>query len=191
MALQAIKPCRGRPRHTACMPFHLASMTRPRDIDLVVVFRANAPSIHISKQKARQEAQEAEDQYSHLLDTLRRAGLYAVGRRGEHQGQLIILLSCSGRQLHLLLQRERQDPSFPSNSFFLLTLSFPQSFGRSSWPLHMCFRYRRKFPKICRAPAPRARLCYRQPFRRRPRHTSRQRCMASRRINHGPSRPRI
>ncbi|KAH9992718.1 calcium-activated chloride channel-domain-containing protein [Russula compacta] len=74
------------------------------DIDLVVVFRTGSPSTHISKQKARQEAQEAEDQYSRLLETLRNAGLYAVGRRGEHQGQLIVLVSCSGHQLHQLLQ---------------------------------------------------------------------------------------
>ena len=84
------------------------------DIDLVVVFRAGSSSTHISKQKARQEAQEAEDQYSRLLETLRNAGLYAVGRRGEHQGQLIVLVSCSGHQLHQLLQRERQDPIFRS-----------------------------------------------------------------------------
>src|SRR5712691_10258341 len=83
------------------------SMHRPRDIVIVVVFRASIPSIHISKQKARQEAQEAEDQYSRLLDLLRKSGLYAVGRRGEHQGQLIVLVSYSGHQLGLLLQRER------------------------------------------------------------------------------------
>jgi len=82
-------------------------MPRPRDIDLLVVFRTSIPSIHISKQKARQEAQEAEDQYSRLLELLRKSGLYAVGRRGEHQGQLIVFLSCSGHQLRLLLQRER------------------------------------------------------------------------------------
>ncbi|KAI0299291.1 hypothetical protein BC826DRAFT_67068 [Russula brevipes] len=77
------------------------------DIDLLVVFRANSPSIHVSKQRARQEAQQAEDQYSRLLRTLRNAGLYAVGRRGEHQGQLVVLVSCSRQQLHQLLLRER------------------------------------------------------------------------------------
>jgi len=91
----------------ACLASVQYSMPRPRDIDIVVVFRASIPSIHISKQKARQEAQEAEDQYSRLLDLLRKSGLYAVGRRGEHQGQLIVLVSCSGHQLGLLLQRER------------------------------------------------------------------------------------
>jgi hypothetical protein len=86
----------------------------PRHIDLVLVFKAASPSpaSHFSKQRARQDAQDAEDQYTRLLTTLRNAGLYAVGRRGEHQGQLILLVSCSGHQLRRLLQRERQDTSF-------------------------------------------------------------------------------
>lgn len=88
-------------------------MPRPRDIDLILVFRASVSSTLISKQRAGQEAQEAEDQYSRLLHSLRNAGLYAIGRRGEHQGQLIVFVSCSSHQLHLLSQRERQDPSFP------------------------------------------------------------------------------
>lgn len=88
-------------------------MPRPRDIDLILVFRASVSSTLVSKQRARQEAQEAEDQYSRLLDSLRNAGLYPVGRRGEHQGQLIIFVSCSSHQLHLLLRRERRDPCFP------------------------------------------------------------------------------
>ncbi|KAI9464809.1 DUF590-domain-containing protein [Russula earlei] len=78
-----------------------------RHVDLVIVFRATSLSNHFSKQKARQEAQEAEDQYSRLLQTLRNAGLYAVGRRGEHNGQLIVLVSCSTQRLYLLLQHER------------------------------------------------------------------------------------
>jgi hypothetical protein len=86
----------------------------PRHIDLFLVFRATSPSPapHFSKQKAKQDAQDAEDQYTRLLTTLRNAGLYAVGRRGEHQGQLILLVSCSDHQLRQLLQREWQDTSF-------------------------------------------------------------------------------
>jgi hypothetical protein len=91
----------------------------PRHIDLVLVFKAASPSAersspvpHFLKQKARQDAQDAEDQYTRLLTTLRKAGLYAVGRQGEHQGQLILLVSCSSHQLRQLLQRERQDTFF-------------------------------------------------------------------------------
>ena len=76
-----------------------------RDIDLVIVFRAS--SIHLTKQQAKIDAQHAEDQYSTLLLSLRNAGLHAVGRRGERQGYLIILVSCSDPQLQRLLQRER------------------------------------------------------------------------------------
>ncbi|KAI9440392.1 DUF590-domain-containing protein [Lactarius indigo] len=76
-----------------------------RDIDLVVVFRAS--SIHLTKQQARIDAQHAEDQYSRLLQALRNAGLHAVGRRGERQGQLILLVSCPDNQLQQLIQRER------------------------------------------------------------------------------------
>jgi hypothetical protein len=79
------------------------------DIDLVIVFRAtSSPSTHITKHKARIDAQHAEDQYIRLLETLRKAGLFAVGRRGEHQGQLILLVSCSNQKLQQLLQREWQ-----------------------------------------------------------------------------------
>src|ERR1700677_2576778 len=90
----------------------------PRHIDLVLVFKAASPSPapHFSKQRARQDAQDAEDQYTRLLTMLRHAGLYAVGRRGEHQGHLILLVSCSGDQLRQLLQRERQDTFFRAYS---------------------------------------------------------------------------
>ncbi|KAI0306043.1 calcium-activated chloride channel-domain-containing protein [Multifurca ochricompacta] len=94
-----------------------------RDIDLVIVFRASSSSLLLSKQQARLDAQQAEDQYTRLLETLRNAGLYAVGRRGERQGQLILLVSCSGHQLKQLLQRERQDTYlFIQSIHFSLTL---------------------------------------------------------------------
>ena len=76
-----------------------------RDIDLVIVFKAS--SIHLTKQQARLDAQQAEDQYTRLLLSLRNAGLHAVGRRGERQGQLLILVSCSDPQLLQLVQRDR------------------------------------------------------------------------------------
>ncbi|KAH9066519.1 DUF590-domain-containing protein [Lactarius vividus] len=103
--------CRHRHRHkhddttpTRCMNARNSAQTM-RDIDLVVVFRAS--SIHLTKQQARIDAQHAEDQYSRLLHSLRNAGLHAVGRRGERQGQLIILVSCPDHQLQQLVQRER------------------------------------------------------------------------------------
>lgn len=76
-----------------------------RDIDLIIVFKAS--SIHLTKQQARIDAQHAEDQYTRLLQSLRNAGLHAVGKRGERQGQLIVLVSCPDHQLQQLLQRGR------------------------------------------------------------------------------------
>jgi hypothetical protein len=94
----------------------------PCHIDLVLVFRALSPlpAHHFSKQRAKKDAQDAEDQYTRLLSTLHKAGLHAVGRRGEHQGQLILLVSCSAHQLRRLLQRERQDTSFAYTLFLYL-----------------------------------------------------------------------
>jgi hypothetical protein len=93
---------------------------RQRDIDLVIVFKASSPSNnHISKYKARIDAQHAEAQYTRLLETLRRSGLYVVGRRGEHQGQLILLVSCSNQRLEQLLQHEWQVPFHFSSSSLL------------------------------------------------------------------------
>ncbi|KAI0272381.1 calcium-activated chloride channel-domain-containing protein [Gloeopeniophorella convolvens] len=74
-------------------------------VDLVVVFRASA--VHYSKQQARDDAKQAEEQYTRLLTLLRTSGLQAVGRRGERQGQLVILVRSSDQQLHRLVQRER------------------------------------------------------------------------------------
>lgn len=107
-----------------------------RDIDLVIVFRAS--SIHLTKQQARLDAQQAEDQYSRLLLSLRNAGLHAVGRRGERQGQLIILVSCADPQLQQLVQRERY-------SDFLHGLSTPlpasPTVPRASERLRLVYSY--------------------------------------------------
>ncbi|KAF8267790.1 DUF590-domain-containing protein [Lactarius quietus] len=107
-----------------------------RDIDLVIVFRAS--SIHPTKQQARADANHAEDQYSRLLLSLRNAGLHAVGRRGERQGQLIVLVSCSEPQLLQLVQRERY-------SDFLHGLSTPlpasPTVPRASERLRLVYSY--------------------------------------------------
>lgn len=159
-----------------------------RHIDLVLVFRATTPSRapHFSKQAAQKDAKDAEDQYTRLLDTLHNAGLHAVGRRGEHQGQLILLVSCSGHQLHQLLQRQWQDPFFAHHPFLPLNLSSPQPFRRPARPLNKCFGYRSERHQACRTLTPRAHLCYSHSRRGRPWHPSGQRCLVPRRIYHGP-----
>lgn len=75
------------------------------NVDLVIVFRANA--ISLSKQQTRDDALEAEQQYNMLLQTLTKAGLRAVGRRGETQGHLLVLISCPQSLLGTLILRER------------------------------------------------------------------------------------
>jgi hypothetical protein len=75
------------------------------NVDLVIVFRIN--SISLSKQQSRDDARKAELQYSSLLHTLTKHGLRAVGRRGESQDQLLILVSCSQSLLRTLAYRER------------------------------------------------------------------------------------
>jgi hypothetical protein len=161
----------------------------PSHIDLVLVFRATSPSPahHFSKQKAKQDAQEAEDQYTRLLTTLRSAGLHAVGRQGEHQGQLILLVSCSFHRLGLLLQRERQDTSFAHILFLLLNLSPLQSFRHPARPLNLCFGCRSERHQFCRTPTPRALVCYSRSLRRRPWHPPRKRRLVPCRVHHGPS----
>ncbi|TFY71282.1 hypothetical protein EVG20_g1738, partial [Dentipellis fragilis] len=75
------------------------------DVDLVVVFKASIKTF--SRSQAREDAQHAEAQYTRLIDLLHKSGLQAVGRRGERQGQLLVLLRCSCQQLLRLIQRER------------------------------------------------------------------------------------
>lgn len=153
-----------------------------RHIDIVLVFRATSPSRAppFSKQAAQKDAQEAEDQYTRLLDTLHNAGLHAVGRRGEHQGQLILLVSCSGHQLHQLLQRQWQDPSFAHHPFLPLNLSSPQPFRRPARPLNQCVGYRSERHQACRTPTPRVHLCYSYSRRGWPWHPSGQRYLVPR-----------
>ncbi|CAL1715387.1 unnamed protein product [Somion occarium] len=78
----------------------------PPSVDLVVVFRAS-PGKTYTKAHARQNAQQTEQQYARLLNTLKKGGLRAVGKRGEREGQLLILISCPEPLLKRLAQRER------------------------------------------------------------------------------------
>ncbi|KAF8489429.1 hypothetical protein F5888DRAFT_1191709 [Russula emetica] len=94
-------PHLGRRKASFAGPFLLPWIPYERQVtgwSMILSSRANCVM--------RKDAQKAEDQYTRLLTTLCNAGLYAVGRRSEHQGQLILLVSCSGHQLQLL-QRER------------------------------------------------------------------------------------
>ncbi|TCD69087.1 hypothetical protein EIP91_008729 [Steccherinum ochraceum] len=75
-------------------------------VDLVVVFRSTAGKA-FSKAQARQNIQAADQQYRNLLDALRKGGLRAVGKRGEREGQLLVLVSCPPTLLKRLAQRER------------------------------------------------------------------------------------
>lgn len=75
------------------------------NVDLVIVFKTS--TVSLSKQQTRDDAARAGQQYKKLLDTLNKAGLRAVGRRGETQGQLLVLLSCTQAVLARLVHRER------------------------------------------------------------------------------------
>ncbi|KAG8220382.1 calcium-activated chloride channel-domain-containing protein, partial [Butyriboletus roseoflavus] len=79
----------------------------PPHVDVVVVFRAALKHTPLSKEHARKIAARAERQYTALVDTLMRAGLHAVGRRGENQDQLLVLVTCPPDLLVRLVHCER------------------------------------------------------------------------------------
>lgn len=79
----------------------------PPHVDVVVVFRAALKRTPLPKEQTRKNAARAERQYTALMDTLTRAGLNAVGRRGENQGQLLVLVTCPPDLLIRLVHRER------------------------------------------------------------------------------------
>ncbi|KAG1817721.1 calcium-activated chloride channel-domain-containing protein [Suillus subaureus] len=79
----------------------------PPHVDAVIVFRAIQKGASFSKEQVRQNAVKAEKQYSKLINTLTRAGLKAVGRRGESQGQLLVMVTCPQKVLSNLIHCER------------------------------------------------------------------------------------
>ncbi|KAI6155945.1 calcium-activated chloride channel-domain-containing protein [Pisolithus tinctorius] len=80
----------------------------PPQVDLVIVFRVSPLKVtSLSKEQVRQNALKAERQYTALIDTLNRAGLKAVGRSGENQDQLLILVTCPQNVLSRLVHCER------------------------------------------------------------------------------------
>jgi anoctamin-10 len=92
-------------RHYIFYPSLPTTIHMPPIIDLVVVFRTN--TISLSKQQTRDDALKTEQQYTKLLETLTKAGLRAIGRRGETQGHILVLISCPQTLLGTLVHRER------------------------------------------------------------------------------------
>ncbi|KAL5513194.1 hypothetical protein ACEPAH_3592 [Sanghuangporus vaninii] len=74
-------------------------------VDVILVFRASSTTL--SKQEAREDAEEAEKEYALLLKTLRGAGLRATGKRGQKSGQVLVFVWASSTKLAKLVQRER------------------------------------------------------------------------------------
>ena len=77
----------------------------PPHVDLVILFSAGVPSIN--KAQAKENIQQAEEQYTRLLNLLKSSGLHAVGKRGEKLGDLIILVKCPQQKLDALARAER------------------------------------------------------------------------------------
>lgn len=110
----------------------------PPHVDVVIVFRAIQKGVSFSKEQIRQNAVKAEKQYSKLIDALTRAGLKAVGRRGESQGQLLVMVTCPQNVLAHLIHCER-------NSDFLYGLpmsKMPSANDFESAPLSPADRVR-------------------------------------------------
>ncbi|KAI0793794.1 DUF590-domain-containing protein [Fomes fomentarius] len=75
-------------------------------VDLVLVFRSS-PGKVLSKPQARENARQATEQYTRLLEVLKNGRLDVVGKRGEQEGQLLVLLHCPENTLKQLVERER------------------------------------------------------------------------------------
>ena len=79
--------------------------TMPPHVDLVILFSAGVSSIN--KAQAKENIQQAEEQYTRLLNLLKTSGLHAVGKRGEKLGDLMILVKCPQQKLDVLAGAER------------------------------------------------------------------------------------
>lgn len=76
------------------------------NVDLVLIFRSS-PGKVLSKPQARENARQATQQYTRLLEVLKNGRLQVVGKQGEQEGQLLVLVHCPERTLKRLVQRER------------------------------------------------------------------------------------
>jgi len=77
----------------------------PPHVDLVILFSAGVSSTN--KVQAKENIQQAEEQYTRLLNLLKTSGLHAVGKRGEKLGDLMILVKCPQQKLDALARAER------------------------------------------------------------------------------------
>ncbi len=71
----------------------------PPPIDLVIVFNSKAPN--------KEAAQEASREYEHLLSKLKDAGLWAAGKKGARQGQVLIAVYCADGLFQQLRRKEK------------------------------------------------------------------------------------
>lgn len=84
------------------------------DVDLVLVFRAAAaPAAGTSKDAIKKDAEQAEREYTRLLDTIKAAGLRATGKRGQKNGQILVFIWASTEKLARLVKRERSASFIP------------------------------------------------------------------------------
>lgn len=135
------KPRRHDTLHTIPPKSQQGPRRMPPQVDVVVVFRAASKRTLPSKEQTRKDAAKTERQYMALIDTLSRAGLKAVGRRGENQDQLLVLVSCPADLLVRLVHCERSvSLALPCNEyrtnflficahgFFIVILTFYTAF---------------------------------------------------------------
>jgi hypothetical protein len=73
--------------------------------DLAIQFQAGSGSV--SKTDARNKAQAALNEYNSLLGVLQSAGLLAAGKKGNANGEILILVSCPWNKLKVLVEHER------------------------------------------------------------------------------------
>lgn len=82
----------------------------PPKVDLVLVFRSGLlqpTSKYTSKQEIKENALAAQAEYERLLSKLKGAGLHATGRRGQKNGQLLVLIWAPSSKIARMVQRER------------------------------------------------------------------------------------
>lgn len=83
----------------------------PPKVDLVLVFRsglAHSNSKYTTKQEIKENAEASQAEYERLLSKLKGAGLHATGRRGQKNGQVLVLIWAPSSKVVRLIQRERQ-----------------------------------------------------------------------------------
>ncbi|KAJ3566882.1 hypothetical protein NP233_g6723 [Leucocoprinus birnbaumii] len=77
----------------------------PED-SLIIIFQAPSRAKK-SKQQIKDDARKSEKQYTSLISTLKDAGLKAIGKRGELDGQILVFVTWAQEHLDDLVRRER------------------------------------------------------------------------------------